>query len=146
MRRLRPADWLLLVSAVAVPVTLSLTWFAPTRTGWSALGWWLVALIVITAGLGLLVVVLIAAGARDAVNVPPAVVLMALAPITFLAAFVVTLLKPGNATGIEPGAWAGIVALGGVKAGAWLSMRDERLDQPSRRVEPPPARPAPPAG
>ena len=72
MRRLRPADWLLLVSAVAVPVTLSLTWFTPTRTGWSALGWWLVALIVITAGLGLLVVILIAAGARDAVNVPPA--------------------------------------------------------------------------
>jgi hypothetical protein len=105
-----------------------------------------VALILVTAGLGLLVVILLAAGARDAVNVPPAVVLMTLAPITLLATLVVTLMKPGNATGIEPGAWAGLVALGGLKAGAWLSMRDERLDQPSRRVEPPPARPAPPAG
>jgi hypothetical protein len=146
VHRLRPADWLLLVSAVAVPVTLSLTWFTPARSGWSALGWWLVALILVTAGLGLLVVILLAAGARDAVNVPPAVVLMTLAPITLLATLVVTLMKPGNATGIEPGAWAGLVALGGLKAGAWLSMRDERLDQPSRRVEPPPARPAPPAG
>ena len=32
-----------------------------------------------------------------------------------------------------------------LKAGAWFSIRDERVDQPSRQVEPPPARPAPPA-
>ena len=144
MRRLRPADWLLLASAVAVPVTLTLDWFTPARTGWSALGWFLVALILLTAGLGLLVVLLLAIGARDAVNVPPAVVLMALTPITLLATLVVTLLKPGDATGIAAGAWAGLVALGALKAGAWFSMRDERLDQPARQVEPPPARPAPP--
>ena len=145
MRRLRPADWMLLASAVAVPVTLTLDWFTPARTGWSALGWFLLALILLTAGLGLLVVLLLAIGARDAVNVPPAVVLMALAPITVLATLVVTLLKPGASTGIAAGAWAGLAALAALKAGAWLSRRDERLDQPARRVEPPPARPAPPA-
>jgi hypothetical protein len=145
VHRLRPADWLLLVSAVAVPVTLSLTWFTPARSGWSALGWGLIALIVATAALALVVVSLIASGARDGVNVPPAVVLMALAPITLLATLVVTLLKPGDATGIAAGAWTGIVALAALKASAWFSMRDERLDQPSRQVEPPPARPAPPA-
>lgn len=145
MRFLRPADWFLLVSAVAVPVTLSLDWFRPARTGWSALGWALLALIVVTAALALLVVVLIGAGARDALNVPPAVVLMALSPFTLLVTFVVVLLKPGGATGIAAGAWTGLTALGAVTAGAWLSMRDERIDQPARHVEPPPARPAPPA-
>jgi hypothetical protein len=145
VRRLRLADWLLLVSAIAVPLTLSLDWFTPERTGWSALGWVLVALILFTAGLGLLVVVLLAIGTRDAVNVPPGVVLMALAPFTLLATLVVTLLKPGDAAGIAAGAWAGLAALAALKAGAWLSMRDERLDQPARQVDPPPARPAPPA-
>ncbi|HMS62184.1 MAG TPA: hypothetical protein PKD63_07880 [Solirubrobacteraceae bacterium] len=145
VRRLRRADWCLLVSAVIVPVTLALDWFRPARTGWSALGWALLALIVATAALALVVVVLIASGARDGVNVPPAVVLMALAPVALLATLVVTLLKPGDATGIAPGAWAGILALGALKASAWFSMRDERLDQPARQVEPPPARPAPPA-
>lgn len=145
MRRMRRSDWCLLVSALAVPLTLSLDWFSPAATGWSSLGWALVALIVLTAGLGLATVVLIAAGTRDAVNVPPAVVLMALAPFTLLVTLVVTLLKPGDATGLESGALAGIVALGALKASAWYSMRDERLDQPARQVEPPPARPAPPA-
>ena len=55
------ADWLILVAAIAVPVTLSLDWFRPARTGWSALGWALLALIVATAALGILVVVLILA-------------------------------------------------------------------------------------
>lgn len=145
MRRLRPADWFLLVSAVAVPVTLSLDWFRPARTGWSALGWALLALIVVTAALALLVVALIGAGARDAVNVPPAVVLMALSPFTLLVTLVAVLLKPGDATAVAAGAWAGVLALGAVTVGAWLSMRDERIDQPARHVEPPPARPAPPA-
>lgn len=146
MRRLRRADWLILVAAIAVPVTLSLDWFRPARTGWSALGWALLALIVATAALGILVVVLIASGARDAVNLPPAVFLAALTPFALLATLVVTLMRPGDATGIETGAWAGLVALAALKAGAWFSIRDERVDQPSRHVEPPPARPAPPAG
>ena len=58
---------------------------------------------------------------------------------------VVTLLKPGSATGIDSGAWIGLIALVALKAGAWFSIRDERVDQPARYVEPPPARPAPPA-
>ena len=37
--RLRPADWLILVSAIAVPVTLGLDWFTTPdghETGWSS--------------------------------------------------------------------------------------------------------------
>ena len=46
--RLRPADWLILVSAIAVPVTLGLDWFTTPdghETGWSSLGWVTLALI-----------------------------------------------------------------------------------------------------
>jgi len=73
------------------------------------------------------------------------VFLAALIPFTLIVTLIVTLLKPGSATGIDRGAWIGLVALACLKAGAWLSIRDERVDQPSRYVEPPPARPAPPA-
>ena len=146
--RLRPADWLMLVSAIAVPVTLGLDWFTTPdghETGWSSLGWPTLALILLTVALGLATVVLIAVGARDAVNLPPGVFLAALIPFTLIVTLIVTLLKPGSATGIDSGAWIGLVALACLKAGAWLSIRDERVDQPSRYVEPPPARPAPPA-
>lgn len=146
--RLRPADWVLLVSVIAVPVTLGLDWFttpAGHETGWSSLGWFTLLLIVLSVLLGLATVVLLAAGARDAVNLPPAVFLSALTPFALLVTLVVTLLKPGSATGIDGGAWIGLVAFAALTAGAWFSMRDERVDQPSRHVEPPPARPAPPA-
>lgn len=144
MRWLRPADWLVLMSAVAVPVTLSLDWFRPARSGWSALGWALLALIVATVALALLLVALIASGTRDAVNLPPGVFLAAITPLTFLVTLVVTLLKPDGATGLAAGAWAGLAALAALTATAWLSLRDERIDQPARQVAPPPARPAPP--
>ncbi len=161
--RLRRADWLILLGGLAAPATLWFDWFksAPTtppieggvayapldagQPGWSSLGWPTLVLIVATALLGLAVVVLIASGARDAVNLPPAVVLAALTPLTLLVTLIVTLMKPGGATGIETGAWIGLGALAVLHSGAWFSIRDERVDQPSRYVEPPPARPAPPA-
>ena len=146
--RLRPADWLLLIAAIAVPITLGLDWFTTPgghESGWSSLGWVTLALILLTVVLGLATVVLIAVGSRDAVNLPPGVFLAALIPFALLVTLVVTLLKPGAATGIDSGAWIGLIALVALKAGAWLSIRDERVDQPARYVEPPPARPAPPA-
>ncbi len=88
MRRLRRADWVMLVSAIAVLVTLFLDWFTTAEpvpsgsvgyapldtgeTGWSSLGWPALALILIAVALALAVVALIASGARDAVNLPPA--------------------------------------------------------------------------
>jgi hypothetical protein len=146
--RLRPADWLMLLSAIAVAVTLGLDWFTTPdghETGWSSLGWVTLGLTLLTVALGLATVVLIAVGARDAVSLPPGVFLAALIPFALIVTLVVTLLKPGSATEIDSGAWIGLIALASLKAGAWLSIRDERVDQPSRHVEPPPARPAPPA-
>jgi hypothetical protein len=78
------------------------------------------------------------------VNLPPGVFLAALTPLTLLVVLVVTVVKLGGRTEIHQGAWVGLGALALLTAGAWLSIRDERVDQPSRHVEPPPARPAPP--
>lgn len=145
MRRLRPADLLVLLGAVAVPVTLALDWFEPARSGYDALGWFAVALVLLIATLGLVVVLLLAAGTRDAVNLPPAVFLAALTPFVFVSTLVVVLLKPGDATGIAGGGWLGLLALAVLTLGAWRSIADERTDQRSRKVALPPARPAPPA-
>lgn len=145
MRRLRPGDLLVLLGALAVPLTLLLDWFEPARSGFDALGWPLVALLLLVAGLGLLLVLLIGVGARDAVNLPPAVFLAALTPPALLITLVVVLLKPGDATGIAAGGWLGLLALAVLTAGAWRSIGDERTDQAARQVPLPPARPAPPA-
>lgn len=145
MRRLRPGDWIVLLGALAVPATLALDWFEPARSGFDALGRPVVAMLLLVAGLGLVVVLLIGAGTRDAVNLPPAVFLAALTPPVFLITLVVVLLKPGDATGIGGGGWLGLLAMAVLTVGAWRSIGDERTDQPSRRVPLPPARPAPPA-
>lgn len=145
MRRLRPGDLLVLLGALAVPLMLLLDWFEPARSGFDALGWPLVALLLLVAGLGLLLVLLIGVGARDAVNLPPAVFLAALTPPALLITLVVVLLKPGDATGIAAGGWLGLLALAVLTAGAWRSIGDERTDQAARQVPLPPARPAPPA-
>jgi hypothetical protein len=145
MKRLRTGDWILLLGALAVPVTLVLDWFEPARSGFDALGWPAPALLLPVAALGLAVVLLIAAGTRDAVNLPPAVFLAALTPPVFLVALTVVLLKPGDASGIATGGWLGLLALAVLTIGAWRSIGDERTDQASRQVPLPPARQAPPA-
>lgn len=163
MRRLRPADWLVLWSALFGAASLSIFWFqtdapplpagyvgyAPLdthATGWSALGWAAVGLILATCALGLVLVVLIGMGARDAVNLPPAVFLAAISPLTLLVAVIDTAATAGGRTSVETGGWVGLASLAALTLGAWLSIKDERMDQPSRQVAPPPARPAPPAG
>jgi len=162
LRRLRPADWLVLWSALFAAASLSADWFhvdavplAPDAvgyaplgsgmTGWDALGWATVALILLTTALGLALVALIAAGSRDAVNLPPGVFLAAITPLALLVTLVVTLSKTGGRTTLDDGGWVGLGAMAALAAGAWLSLRDERTNQPSRQVEQPPARPAPPA-
>jgi hypothetical protein len=148
VRRLTPADLLVLLAAVALVALMALPWFSDGAgdeiTGWGGLGWAAPALVVLTLVLALATVALLAAGARDGVNVPPAVFLAALAPITTLVTLVAVALKPGDATAIEPAAWAGVLLLALLTVGAWRSMADERVRRPTRRVDPPPARPAPP--
>lgn len=159
--RLRAGDWLLLVSALALLVLLVLDWFsaesagtaAPETSGWSSLGWFVVALLVVTIALALVTVALLAAGAGDALNLKPAVVLAVLAPLTFLVLAVRVLVAqpglgaglPDEAVAVELAGWLGLLAALLLAAGAWISLHDERTDARGREFTPPEPRPAPPA-
>ncbi len=162
--RFRVGDWLVLVSALALLVLLFLDWFSagdaagPGRaaletSGWSSLGWFAVALVVVTIALALATVALLVAGSDDAVNLRPAVVLVVLAPLTFLVLAVrVLLFQPDLDAGLANDAvcvalagWLGLLAALVLAAGAWVSLHDERTDAPGREFTPPEPRPAPPA-
>ena len=166
--RLKAADWLLGLSALALLALLSFDWFSATlpvgggvrrtlqleihTTGWAALGWAAVALTVLVAALAIAVVWMLAAGALDSRTIAPHVVLAVLAPIAFLVLLIVVLTKPGlgaglppEAVGIEPAAWFGLGAAAVLWLASWRSLGHTRQDVPGRIVTPPPPLPAPPA-
>jgi hypothetical protein len=168
--RLKPADGILGLSALAVLVLLSFDWFSATlavpvtlpgrgpvaldvnTTGWAALGWLTVVLVTGTCLLALIVVALLASGALDSKTLAPHVALVVLAPLAFLVLLIVVLAEPGlgpglpgEAVGIEPAAWAGLVAMALVWLASWRSLTHERKDIPDRIVTAPPPLPAPPA-
>jgi hypothetical protein len=75
------------------------------------------------------------------------VLLSTMAPLTLVVALVrVTVAQPGHdeAVAVEPAAYAGLVALALVVAGAWRAIADERTDAPESVYTPPPPRPSPP--
>lgn len=162
MRRLRPSDWGVLVGAAGLLVTLFLDWFDVggarvssldlSTTGWSSLGWFTVLLLALCIVLGLLLVVLLAAGAGDWANLPPGVALFALAPLTLIVLLVVVVLQPGLGAGLpnevvslQAAGWAGIACMVLLTVCALASIHDERRGTPGREFTPPEPRPAPPA-
>ena len=168
MRRLRAAEWAVLVGAGGLLVSLFLDWYALdspilersgvgarldlNTTGWSALGWVMILLLVVCIVAGLLLVGLIASEAGDAYVLPPSVVLGTLGPPTLVILLLVVVFQPGLGAGLpnelvalEPAGWAGIACAILLVAGGLLSLRDERTTGPDRLFDPPPARPAPPA-
>jgi hypothetical protein len=166
--RLKPADWILGLAALAVLVLLSFDWFSATltvpvalpgrgpvaldasTTGWATLGWLAVALVVGTCLLALAVVALLASGALDSKTLAPHVVLVVLAPLAFLVVLVVVLAEPGLGPGlpgevvaIEPAAWGGLAALALVWLASWRALGHQRQDIPGRIVTPPAPLPPP---
>lgn len=159
LRRLRPADWLTAIAAVALLVLLALGWFdtdasaTASTTGYSSLGWFLVALLVLCALGGLLLAALTASTRLpDAFPVAVQVTLAPFASLTTLVLLVVLLLQPGLGAGLPNAAvslqwpaYVGLLAQLALAAGAWRSMSDERTDARHSAYTPPPARPVPPA-
>jgi hypothetical protein len=156
LRRLRAGEWLAAVGAVALVVALCLDWFRarggpgtdPGATGWSAIGWVLALILVVVAGLAAWLAAATATDASVAQPVMAAVLLGSLAPVSFVALLLrVAVVQPGDDTVVaaRPAAYAGLVALALVVAGAWRSLADERIAAPESAYTPPPARPAPPA-
>ena len=148
MRRLRPAEWVALLASIGLAVTLGLDWFsAPagvTHTGFDALPWLVLALVLLCIALNAALWLAFAVGAVDVFNLVPGVALAVLAPLTTALLLLVTLLKPGDATGIEAAGWAGLACALLMTGADLASLRDERRTGYGRVSEPPPARPAPP--
>ncbi|MCW3041195.1 MAG: hypothetical protein JWM31_3100 [Solirubrobacterales bacterium] len=124
------------------------------QSGWSALGWFLVAMLLISI-LGALTLVALTVLERDTPVLP--VVAAVITTAWSLLAFVVlllrlTLFQPGLELGwsdrdvnmLAP-SWLGLLGLAAIGAGSWLTLRDDRLDSPLSVPPEVPVRPAPPA-
>jgi hypothetical protein len=143
VHRLRRGERLAGAGALALLVALWLPWFGE-RSGWSALGWLMVALLIADALLALWLVAATAATHRLAQSVAAAVLLAAFG--TLVAPVLVV--RVGAFTpdgGLRPAAWLGLVAALALAAGGWWAIADERTDAAESAVTPPQPRPAPPA-
>jgi hypothetical protein len=143
LRRLRRGERLAGGAALALLVALSLPWFGE-RSGWSALGWPVVALLVADVLLVAWLLVCTVVPHRLAQSVAAAVVLAAFGS---LVAFVLVV-RVGAFTpdgDLRPATWIGLVAALAAAAGGWWAIGDERTDAPESASTPPAARPVPPA-
>jgi peptidoglycan/LPS O-acetylase OafA/YrhL len=130
LNRLRPADWLAGLSGLALILLLFAPWYTVSDgadSGWKALGysdvWFAIT--------GVLAICLwVSTARRDSTAVPLVFdVLTATASVIALILIIVRLLAvPGGEaiTGRDWGLFVGALAVLGVFAGSWWSMRDER--------------------
>jgi hypothetical protein len=163
--RLRAGEWLAVVGAAALLVTLFLPWFGlevpgpagnlvnpfladvTGTSGWSALGW--VTIVLALAAIGCAAWLALAnATARPVAQLVAASVLTATAGTL---AFVVLALRalvfqpgPNDFVVVRYGAWLGLLAALILAVGGWWATKDERTDAPESAYTPPEPRPAPP--
>jgi hypothetical protein len=146
--RLRGGELLAGVGACVLLVSLFLDWVGPvTSSGWDALGWLVLALVVIALLWAVALVVLTAADGPVTHVVAAAVLTATAAPIALLAlALRALVFQPGanEVTAVEYGAWIGLAGAALLTVGAWWSLADERTDAPESAYVPPAPRPAPP--
>ncbi|MBJ7342288.1 MAG: hypothetical protein JHC46_01715 [Solirubrobacteraceae bacterium] len=164
MKHLRAAEWAVLIGSIGILATLRQPWFSYgvtlesfpaqslnlTVTGWDGLGWLMVALLVISALLGVGLFLTFAANGRDALTLPFGATLGAVAVPTLIALMVVLFTRPGlglnlpaSDVGIEPAGWIGAISMVVLTAGSLVSIRNERTEGASRAYSPPSPRPAP---
>jgi hypothetical protein len=155
MRRVRLGEWLAAAGGVALLVSLNLEWYWPTSgfpdlfagtgfTGFEAFSILDVYLVLI-AGLGLVLAVLQATQRSPALPVGAAVFATVLGAVAVLLVAYRIVNQPGDNEFITVRAWAwvGLAATAAVAAGAWLSLRNERVrglpPEPEPELRPPPA-------
>jgi hypothetical protein len=154
LSRIRVGEALAAVGAIGLFVLLFTDWFegaGVSRSGWSSLGWALIALLVTEIAVGLVMVVATVARAKPAIIVGSAVITAALGIVTLPIALIrVLLTQPdldlglGNtAVSVQAAGYLGLVALALTAAGGWITLADERTGAPESAYTPPPARPVP---
>lgn len=160
MRRLRAAEIVAGIGSVVLLASLPMTWFkveagnlmasALDTSGWTGLGWAMVAALVLCALLALGLCLAIVAGRSDAPGLVVGIALVVVATPTLLALVIVLLARPGlglglprSAVELAPAAWVGAVAMVAVAAGSIASLHNERTTGTGRHYTPPAPRPAP---
>ena len=167
MKHLRLAEWAVLIGSIGILATLWQPWFSygvtlesfPPQSltlsvsGWDGLGWLMIALLVISALLGVGLFLAFAVNGRDALTLPFGATLGAVAVPTLIALMVVLFTRPGlglnlpaSDVGIESAGWIGAISMVVLTAGSLVSIRNERTEGASRAYSPPSPRPAPAGG
>jgi hypothetical protein len=154
MSRLRLGEALAGLGAVALFVLLFFDWFSGggvSRSGWSSLGWALVALLAALIVVALVVPIAAVARAHPAVAVGSADTTIALGAVTLVVALIrVLITQPaldlglGNdAVSVQLCGYLGLAAIALIVAGGWITLADERTHAPESAYTPPPPRPLP---
>jgi hypothetical protein len=154
MSRLRLGETLAGLGAIALFVLLFFDWFSGggvSRSGWSSLGWALVALLAALIVVALVVPIAAVARAHPAVAVGSADATIALGAVTLVVALIrVLITQPALDLGLGNGAvsvqvagYLGLAAIALILAGGWITLADERTQAPESAYTPPPPRPLP---
>jgi hypothetical protein len=124
------------------------------QSGFSTLGWVLVAMLVLLI-LSALALVILTVAERETPVLPvvAAVATTFWAAVVFLVLLVrLTLAQPDLGLGLPDDrvnllapAWLGLLCVALIGAGGWLTLRDDRLQSPASEPPQVPVRPAPPA-
>jgi hypothetical protein len=170
--RLRAGEWLAVVGAAALLVTLFLPWFGvelPSAeeqgrgsavlnllntyskeswgSGWDALGWLAIAFALAAIGCAAWLAVTNAAGGPVAQSVAASVLTATAGTLAFVVLALRALIfqpGPNGFVVVRYGAWLGLLAALILAVGGWWATKDERTDAPESAYTPPEPRPAPP--
>ncbi len=148
MRRLRVGEWLAVVGAAALLVTLFLDWVGPAdESGWSSLGWVTLAFCIAAIGCAAWLAIANATNRPVAQAVAASVLTASVGTLAFVAlALRVLVFQPGpnDSVVLRTGAYFGLLAALILALGGWLATKDERTDAPESAYTAPEPRPLPP--
>jgi hypothetical protein len=146
--RLRLGEWTAGVGAVALFVALFAPWFDPLGvSGWSALGWLTIVVVVLTAAAGAWLTLATAVNRPIAQQVAAGILTATIGTLGLVEiALRVLVFQPGpnHLVTLRYGAYVGLLAALLVALGGWWSLKDERTGAPESAYVPPPPLPAPP--
>ena len=148
MRRLRVGEWLAVVGAAALLVTLFLDWVGPAdESGWSSLGWVTLAFCLAAIGCAGWLAIANATNRPVAQAVAASVLTATVGTLAFaVLALRVLVFQPGpnDIEVLRYGAWLGLLAALILALGGWLATKDDRTDAPESAYTAPEPRPLPP--
>ncbi|MGA9874524.1 MAG: hypothetical protein WBQ21_01820 [Solirubrobacteraceae bacterium] len=128
LRRIRLGESIALAGVVCVIVALTLSWYQTPEGNFSAWATFgpAVVLLMLTAAVGLVLVLATLAERSTALPVAAAVWSTLCGLIGTIAAIVRVLERPHDASSLCAGAWLALAGALLILLGSWLSMRDER--------------------